>query len=215
MLAWRFGWCDQQASLRTRMSAVLVRRRVGRCAERVGDQASDRQVGLLVEITAPGKAPQGCPLPQLGVGVLDTDPGRGLLRRTSCQARLSPSHASFLGFLGGAVTWRGNSLASPAYPASTWDFTEGWSRSCSAMPSVRRAVRSGIRPGRTTPDSSMRPCPSLNVVVLIVFCRRLPETKARRPGRPARGRLTCVSAPSSRSSTFLGLGVGEDILQCP
>ncbi len=35
----------------------------------------------------------------------------------------------------------------------------------------------------------------------MVFCLRLPETKARRPGRSACGRRTWVSAPSSRSST--------------
>jgi hypothetical protein len=48
----------------------------------------------------------------------------------------------------------------------------------------------------------MRPWSSLMVVVLIVFCVRLPETKAARPGRPAFGRRTWVSVPSMRSATL-------------
>ncbi len=50
------------------------------------------------------------------------------------------------------------------------------------MPSARIAVWSCIRPGRTAPHHRVRPWPSLMVVVLIVFCLRLPETKAARPG---------------------------------
>jgi hypothetical protein len=45
-------------------------------------------------------------------------------------------------------------------------------------------------PGRTAPHHRVRPWPSLMVVVLIVFCLRLPGTKAARPGRPAFGRRT-------------------------
>ena len=70
------------------------------------------------------------------------------------------------------------------------------------MPSVRIAVWSCIRPGRTAPHHRVRPWPSLMVVVLIVFCLRLPETKAARPGRPAFGRRTWVPAPPVRSVTF-------------
>ena len=83
------------------------------------------------------------------------------------------------------------------------------------MPSVRRAVWSCIRPGRTNPDSSMRPCQSLNVVVLIVFCRRLPETKARRPGRPRPGASDLGFGAVEPLFDVLGLGVGEDVFQCP
>jgi DNA-directed RNA polymerase specialized sigma24 family protein len=86
---------------------------------------------------------------------------------------------------GGALAWPGNSLAKPRYPSSTSAFTAGWRRNCSAMPSVRIAVWSCIRPGRSAPDRRVRPCPSLIVVILMVFCFFLPETKARRPGRPA------------------------------
>jgi hypothetical protein len=43
--------------------------------------------------------------------------------------------------------------------------------------------------------------PSLTTVGMIVFCLRLPDTNARRPGRFAFGLLTCTSVPSMRSST--------------
>lgn len=75
MLAWRFGWCDQQASFADEDECGARPAPGGPLCGAVGDQASDRQVGLLEDFTASGKAPQGCPLPQLGVGVLDTDPG--------------------------------------------------------------------------------------------------------------------------------------------
>jgi hypothetical protein len=38
-------------------------------------------------------------------------------------------------------------------------------------------------------------------VALMVFCFFFPDTNARRPGRPARGRRTCTSMPSIRSFT--------------
>jgi hypothetical protein len=38
-------------------------------------------------------------------------------------------------------------------------------------------------------------------VALMVFCFFFPDTNARRPGRPARGRRTCTSVPSIRSFT--------------
>jgi hypothetical protein len=46
-------------------------------------------------------------------------------------------------------------------------------------------------------------------------CLFLPETDALRPGRPALGRLTCVSVPSIRGSKAgfgfgFGFGFGED-----
>ena len=69
------------------------------------------------------------------------------------------------------------------------------------MPSVRSAVTSCIRPGRNAPSHSSRPWPSLIAVALMVFCFFLPDTNARRPGRPARGRRTCTSVPSIRSFT--------------
>jgi hypothetical protein len=56
-----------------------------------------------------------------------------------------------------------------------------------------------MRPGRAAPDSRVRPWPSLNVVVLMVFCLRLPKTHARRPAS-ACGRRTWLSAPSMRGS---------------
>ena len=69
------------------------------------------------------------------------------------------------------------------------------------MPSVRSAVTSCIRPGRNAPSHSSRPSWSLTAVDLMVFCFFLPDTNARRPGRPARGRRTCTSVPSIRSFT--------------
>jgi hypothetical protein len=59
----------------------------------------------------------------------------------------------------------------------------------------------GIRPGRTAPVHSVRPASSLITVAFFVFCLRLPETKARRPGRCAVGRRTWASVPSIRSSS--------------
>lgn len=66
------------------------------------------------------------------------------------------------------------------------------------MPSVRIAVWSCMRPGQSAPDHRVRPCPSLIVVVLMVFCFFFPEMKAVRPRRWACGRRTWVSVPSIR-----------------
>ena len=88
----------------------------------------------------------------------------------------------------GALTWSGKSRARPWYPVSTSAATSGWRRSRSSMPSVRSAVTSCIRPGRSAPSHSRRPRPSLITVDLIVFCFFLPDTNARRPGRFAAGR---------------------------
>lgn len=44
----------------------------------VGDQGGDGLLGLGEGLTASGEASHRGPLPQFGVGVLDTDPGRGL-----------------------------------------------------------------------------------------------------------------------------------------
>lgn len=68
------------------------------------------------------------------------------------------------------------------------------------MPSVRTAVASCIRAGRNAPSHSIRLPSSLITVDLIVFCF-FPDTNARRPGRPALGRRTCTSVPSTRSRT--------------
>ena len=69
------------------------------------------------------------------------------------------------------------------------------------MPSVRTAVWSCIRPGRNAPAHRVRPFSSVITVAFFVFIFFLPDTNARRPGLPARGRLTCTSVPSSRSVT--------------
>jgi hypothetical protein len=63
---------------------------------------------------------------------------------------------------------------------------------------VLRLGRWGIGPA---PHHRVRPCPSLIVVVLMVFCFFFPDTKARRPGWCAAGRRTWVSVPSIRSVT--------------
>lgn len=51
----------------------------------------------------------------------------------------------FFGFLGGALTWSGNSLVGPRYPSSTLAFTAGRLRNRPVMPSVRTAVWSCTR----------------------------------------------------------------------
>jgi hypothetical protein len=61
----------------------------------------------------------------------------------------------------------------------------------------RRLVVHPAGPHR--PAHSVRPWPSQTVVVLMVFCLRLPEMNARRPQRLARGLLTWVLVPSRRS----------------
>jgi hypothetical protein len=61
------------------------------------------------------------------------------------------------------------------------------------MPSDLTAVWSCVRPGRTAPAHRVRPWPSLITVGLRVFCLRLPEMNARRPGRWAR-----AGGPGSR-----------------
>ena len=71
------------------------------------------------------------------------------------------------------------------------------------MPSVFTAVWSCMRPGRNAPAHRVRPSGSVMTVAFLVFCFFLPDTNARRPGLPARGRLTCTSVPSIRSSTPL------------
>ena len=80
------------------------------------------------------------------------------------------------------------------------------------MPSVRSAVTSCIRPGRNAPSHSSRPSPSLTAVALMVFCFFLPDTNARRPGRPAgAGDLHLGAVDPQRHA--LGGGVGEHIGQ--
>jgi hypothetical protein len=81
------------------------------------------------------------------------------------------------------------------------------------MPSVLTAVWSCIRPDRTAPAYSVRPRPSETMVVLIVFCLRLPETNARRPGRPGRGRRTWGLGGVDSQLNALGGGIAEHIDQ--
>jgi hypothetical protein len=83
------------------------------------------------------------------------------------------------------------------------------------MPTVRTAVWSCIRPGRTAPDHSVRPCWSLIVVVLIVFCLRLPETKARRPGWCAFGAAGLGLGAVDPQCDVLGRCIGEHVRQGP
>jgi hypothetical protein len=51
------------------------------------------------------------------------------------------------------------------------------------------------------------------VVVLVVFCLRLPETKAARPGRPAFGRRTLGFGAVDAQRDVFGLGLGEHVGQ--
>ncbi len=50
-------------------------------------------------------------------------------------------------------------------------------------------------PGRNAPAHKVAPLPSVMTVAFLVFCRRLPEMKARRPGRFALGLRTWTSVP--------------------
>ena len=81
------------------------------------------------------------------------------------------------------------------------------------MPSVRSAVWSCIRPGRNVTSARVRPRSSLILVNLMVFCFFLPDTNARRPGRPAFGRRTWISLPSGPQPDAAGGGVGEYVRQ--
>ena len=66
--------------------------------------------------------------------------------------------------------------------------------------------------GRICTSARVRPRSSLILVNLMVFCFFLPETNARRPGRPAFGGRTWISLPSSRPDAAGG-GVGEYVRQ--
>ncbi|MGE5287304.1 MAG: hypothetical protein ACM3ML_08905, partial [Micromonosporaceae bacterium] len=57
----------------------------------------------------------------------------------------------------------------------------------------------GQAAGRNAPSQTVRPRAPLTFVNLRVFCFFLPDTNARRPGRPAFGRRTQISLPSARS----------------
>lgn len=85
-------------------------------------------------------------------------------------------------------------------PSSRRTSTSGKCWKQMAMPSLRAAVASCIRPGRKASVHYVRPCRSAITVAFIVFCFFLPETDARRPPRPAGGRRTWTSVASSRSS---------------
>ncbi len=63
----------------------------------------------------------------------------------------------------------------------------GKCRKQTAMPSLRAAVASCIRPDRRASVHNMRLRQSAITVAFIVFCF-LPKTKARRPPQPAGGR---------------------------
>ncbi len=84
-----------------------------------------------------------------------------------------------------------------------------------AMPSLRAAVASWIRPGRRASAHDVRLCQSAITVAFIVFCFFLPDTDARRPPRPAGGRADLdLGGVQTQLDTF-GLGVGKDIRQRP
>jgi hypothetical protein len=68
-----------------------------------------------------------------------------------------------------------------------------------------------MRPGRIAPHHSSRPAPSLITVGLIVFCLRLPDTNARRPGRFAFAPADLHLGPVDTQLHTLSGGVGEHI----
>lgn len=118
-------------------------------------------------------------------------------RRTSRPVVLG---AWCFGLRGGACTWSGKPSAGPRWPSSTIAATCGGVRSCSAMPSVRGAAWSCIRPGRSDAGHGRRPEPSLTVVVLAVF--RFSPTRAATvmswSGHHCRVLTRYSAAPSSR-----------------
>ena len=81
------------------------------------------------------------------------------------------------------------------------------------MPPVCSAVWSCIRPGRSVPPCGVRPRPSQTLVNLTVFICFVPDTNARRPGRPgfrpADLDLAAVRAQPDRA----GGGEGEHVRQ--
>lgn len=109
-------------------------------------------------------------------------------RRASCQARFSPSHASSSGFFGGTVTSPGNSLASPAYPASAGPYD----------------------PGQQHPALSVAERGGLDRVLLPLARDKGPASGAARLGASDLG-LGSVEPQFDG----LGLGVGEDVGQRP
>ena len=165
MLAWRAGWCGITARRRGR-------RQVRRWPERFPGSTRD------VRSSATGSSAAWA--------------RRWRARRRSAGMTAGgvavPAGGAFLpGFFDGALTWPGTSRARPWSPASASAWTSGWRRSRSSIPSVRSAATSCIRPGRNAPSHSSRPWPSLTAVDSMVFCFFLPDTNARRPGRPRWG----------------------------
>jgi hypothetical protein len=107
-----------------------------------------------------------------------------------------------LGFFGGALTWARNSLARPRQPSST----SAHFRVLVEPLSDALGAHGGLVAHATGPHDPAEQSAALGVaegsgLVLTVFCLFLPEMNALRPGRPTRGRRTCISVPSIRSLT--------------
>lgn len=172
-------------------------------------------MGLGVGLAAAGEPLQGPPLLVLGVGVLHADPRGGLaasllapgvaLAQRRVVLRLLRRGADLAGELVGQ--------AAVALVDLGLDFEVRWN--CSAMLSVRTAVWSCMRPGRTTPLNRVRPCGSLKVVILMVLCFFLPETNAWRAGAVGAGAADLHFGAVDAQVNALRVGVGEQILQRP
>ena len=136
-------------------------------------------------LAASGVALQGSPLLGLGDGMLDADPPGRLLFAgrfpfgglTGCG--VLPRFLGRGGDLAGEVP--GQALVSGVdVGGDIWVGPEQ-----ASMPSVRSAVASSHAARADRPGHSEPPRPSPITVGLFVFCFFLPDTNARRPGRPA------------------------------
>lgn len=114
------------------------------------------------------------------------------------------SFAEVLWLAGRALTWSGKPPTSPpvafvAVGFQAWEEPELFS---DALVAHRGLVVDPARPRPRRPAPQVESLAVAEVVVLIVFCLRLPETKAARPGRPAFGRRAWGSVPSMCNVTL-------------
>src|SRR6266511_1164332 len=144
---------------------------------------------LGVGLAAAEVALQGSPLLVLGDGVLDADPPRGLPFACLLEGgdRLGRRGLGRWGWWGAHLVGEGLGQAPIAGVHPGGDGRVLPQQVLDALGFDRGLI---VHPARPSPI----------VVVLIVFCLRLPDTNARRPGRLALGRRTWVSVPSIRSS---------------
>jgi hypothetical protein len=183
---------------------VLVLRRVALVAGGgVGDQPGDGEVGFGVGLAATGEPLERTPLLVLGVGVLRADPCGRL-----SAALLAPGVVLAQGLVVLGLLRRGADLGAELVgqdPAALVDLSAHF-RALVEPLSDALGAHGGLVLQATGPHDPAEQSVALGVaegsgLVLTVFCLFLPEMNALRPGRPTRGRRTCISVPSIRSLT--------------